>query len=196
MEGGRGFPVARGKVIFYTGCMFSGKSLNLIRKVREIGGSFECFKPTLDTRDVDVIASRDSEVGPLPARAIDDIREILGSRADLVVLDEIQFFKLDNFREAIDFLRERGKTILMGGLDRIANGKYWEIYPIALGLSDEVVNLTALCDVCGGKATYTRKLAGSDADIDIEGEGVVFVPVCEQCFRSNRRPAKNSPGAG
>jgi thymidine kinase len=188
--------MARGSVTFYTGCMFSGKSSSLIGRVREIGRHFECFKPTVDTRDVGFIVSRDKGVKPLAAKSIDDIREAAGSTADVIVFDEVQFFRPEDFEETISSLKEKGKIVLLGGLDRIANGKYWEIYPLALKVADKVINLTALCSICGEKATYTKKLVGSNADIEIEGEEAVFAPVCEKCFKSGQKFSENSSGIG
>jgi thymidine kinase len=169
--------------------MFSGKSLSLIKKTKDLGGSFECFKPNIDKRNSNFIASR-GYAERLAANSIDNIEEIANTKADVVVIDEAQFFNSDGFGDVINFLRDQGKTVLIGGLDRIANGKYWNIYPIIVELADEVVRLSAQCNICGGEATYTKKLKGSDEDIQMEGEEVVFIPVCEECFRTNRTPDK------
>jgi thymidine kinase len=172
--------------------MFSGKSLNLIRKTRELGGSFECFKPTIDTRSGNFIFSRDA-IGRLPARSIDDVREAIDSSADVVVFDEVQFFKSEGFEDTINFLRDRNKIILMGGLDRIANGLHWDIYPIIMKLADEVINLTARCNICGEEATYTKRVGDNDAIVQIEGEegAATFFPVCERCFRIDINPSES-----
>ncbi|MDR2777965.1 MAG: hypothetical protein LBB13_00445 [Rickettsiales bacterium] len=171
-----------GKIIFFTGCMFAGKSLSLIEKVQEIGKPFEGFKPLVDTRDGAFIASRNS-TKKLAANMVDDISMAMNSVADVVVFDEIQFFKTEGFEEVIGALKDRGKIVLMSGLDRIANGDYWKIYPIALDLSDEVVYLSAICDLCGKTATFTKRLEGGNEEIQIEGEGVRYIPTCEHCFR-------------
>ncbi|MDR2777559.1 MAG: hypothetical protein LBB24_02205 [Rickettsiales bacterium] len=184
--------MTRGTVTFYTGCMFSGKSLSLIERVKELGKSFECFKPAIDTRSGNFIVSRDASER-LAANSIEDIREAIDSNADVVVFDEAQFFKCVNYKEVINSLRDKCKIELIGGLDRIANGKHWEIYPLILELADEVVNLTARCNICGGVATYTKKLRGSDAEVDIEGEGTVFIPVCASCFGVDDNPSPRKP---
>jgi thymidine kinase len=171
-----------GKVIFFTGCMFSGKSFNLIETVQKIGRSFECFKPMVDTRGGAFIVSRNTG-RKLNARVIEDITAAEKSRADVIVLDEIQFFRTEGFGETINSMKNKGKTVLMAGLDRIANGEYWKIYPIALELADEVVQLTAVCDLCGKMANYTKKILGGSEEIQIEGDGVKYIPTCEYCFR-------------
>jgi thymidine kinase len=163
--------------------MYASKSLSLIKKTLGIGKTYESFKPAVDTRNMDFIVSRGIDE-KLPARRVGNIAEVTKSSAEIIVLDEIQFFKNDGFEEAIIMLKNMGKTILMAGLDRIANGEYWPIYPLALKLSDEVVRLTAVCDICGGVASYTKKLYGSDAIVQIDGvDDVKFIPSCEQCFR-------------
>ncbi|MDR2077604.1 MAG: hypothetical protein LBP39_01400, partial [Rickettsiales bacterium] len=71
----------------------------------------------------------------------------------------------------------------MGGLDRLANGEYWKIYPLALELADELVQLTAICDLCGKTASYTKRISEGDAEIQIEGGDVKYIPTCDYCFR-------------
>lgn len=169
------------KIILFTGCMFSGKSLNLINKTFQLNENYECFKPNIDNRDGDFIVSRDSDT-KLPAKRIKNLSEILNSKAKVIVLDEIQFFDQNDFEKAILELKKSNKTILMSGLDRIANGEFWDTYKVAEKLADEIVRLTAICDECGGVATYTKKISGTNSDIEIEGGDVKYIPVCEKCF--------------
>ena len=161
----------RSKVILFTGCMFSGKSLNLINKTLQLNKSYECFKPNIDSRDGDFVVSRDSDV-KLPAKRIKNLAEILDSKAEIIVLDEIQFFDQDSFEKTILDLKNTDKIVLMSGLDRIANGEFWDTYKVAEKLADEVIKLNAVCDECGGVASYTKKVSGSNVAIEIESENV------------------------
>lgn len=171
-----------GKIIFFTGCMYSGKSSNLLRKLVEFGESYECFKPAIDTRDGDFIVSRDESALKVLAKRIANIEEVLKSKAKIIALDEIQFFTGENFTETMEKLKNNGKIVLLGGLDRIATGEFWDIYPLAEKLADEVIKLTAICDVCGAVASYSKKISGSSAAVEIEGSDVKYIPVCERCF--------------
>lgn len=172
----------RSRVILFTGCMFSGKSLNLINKTLQLNESYECFKPDIDSRDGDFIVSRDSDI-KLPARRIKNLSEILNSKAKIVVMDEIQFFNRDSFEKTILDLKQMNKIVLMSGLDRIASGEFWDTYKVAEKLADEVIRLNAICDECGGVASYTKKISGADVDIEIESENVRYIAVCEKCFK-------------
>ena len=172
----------RSEMILFTGCMFSGKSLNLINKTLQLNKSYECFKPDIDSRDGDFIVSRDSDI-KLPAKRIKDLAEILNSEAKVIVMDEIQFFNPDDFEKTILDLKKADKIVLMSGLDRIASGEFWDTYKVAEKLADEVIRLNAVCDECGGVASYTKKISGADVAIEIESENVKYIPVCEKCFR-------------
>ncbi len=172
----------RSRVILFTGCMFSGKSLNLINRTLQLNESYECFKPDIDSRDGDFIVSRDSSI-KLPARRIKNLSEILDSKAKVIVMDEIQFFDRDDFEKTILSLKKNNKIVLMSGLDRIASGEFWDTYKVAEELADEVIKLNAICDECGGVASYTKKISGADVAIEIESENVKYIPVCEKCFK-------------
>ena len=172
------------KTILFTGCMFSGKSLNLINATLDLKKSYQCFKPDIDNRDGDFIVSRDLEI-KLPAKRTKNLFEVLNSKSKAIIFDEIQFFDENDFEEIILKLKKMNKTILMSGLDRIATGKFWETYKVAEKLADEIIKLTAVCDECGGIATYTKKISGTNSEIEIEGDGVKYIPVCEKCFYKN-----------
>lgn len=173
-----------GQIILFTGCMYSGKSLNLIKKTLELEKSYECFKPSIDIRNGDFIVSRDATNMKLPAKRIENLEEVLESKAEIIVLDEIQFFNEENFASIIKKLKKKNRVVLMSGLDRIASGEFWKIYPIAESLADEVIKLTATCELCGGVATYSKKISGTNSDVEIENGDVKYIPVCEKCFRS------------
>lgn len=173
-----------GQITLFTGCMYSGKSLNLIKKTLELEKSYECFKPSIDIRNGDFIVSRDITNMKLPAKRINNLEEILESKAEIIVLDEIQFFSEENFTSVIKKLKKNNKIVLMSGLDRIANGEFWKIYLIAESLADKVIKLTAKCDLCGNIATYSKKISGTSSDVEIENGNVKYIPVCEKCFKS------------
>ena len=118
------------KTILFTGCMFSGKSLNLINATLDLKESYQCFKPDIDNRDGDFIVSRDLEI-KLPAKRTKNLFEVLNSKSKAIIFDEIQFFDENDFEEIILKLKKMNKTILMSGLDRIATGKFWETYKVA-----------------------------------------------------------------
>ena len=121
----------------------------------------------------------------MPAKRTKNLFEVLNSKSKAIIFDEIQFFDENDFEEIILKLKKMNKTILMSGLDRIATGKFWETYKVAEKLADEIIKLTAICDECGGIATYTKKISGTNSEIEIEGNRVKYIPVCEKCFYKN-----------
>jgi thymidine kinase len=165
--------------------MFAGKSQHLMDKLEELEKSFICYKPAVDTRDGDFIVSRNGN-RKLPAKKIAHMKAAINCEAEVIVLDEIQFFDNVDVAETLTTWRTRGKIVLLGGLDRLANGQYWKIYPLVESMADEIIHLKAVCDLCGGSATYTKKILGpntTDREMQIEGEdGVHYIPVCAKCF--------------
>jgi thymidine kinase len=164
--------MASGWIHVITGCMFSGKTDELLRHLRraEIAGRrILLIRPAVDDRTPSgTVASRSGVA--FAARSVPDssgIPAIVSSeRASLVAIDEAQFFD-DGLPEICELLAAEGRSVLVSGLDQDFLGRPFNSMPILLALADQVTKLTAICTVCGEDATRTQRMvAGRPAAKD------------------------------
>ena len=146
-----------------TGCMFSGKTDELLRHLRraEIAGRrIVLIRPAVDDRTpTGTVASR-SGVN-FSARSVSDSSGIpaivSGERASLVAIDEAQFFDA-GLPDICELLAAEGRSVLVSGLDQDFLGRPFNAMPTLLALADQVSKLTAICTVCGEDATRTQRM--------------------------------------
>jgi len=164
--------MASGWIHVITGCMFSGKTDELLRHLRraEIAGRrIVLIRPAVDDRTpIGTVASRSGVA--FAARSVQGssgIPAIVSSeRASLVAIDEAQFFD-DGLPEICELLAAEGRSVLVSGLDQDFLGRPFNSMPILLALADQVTKLTAICTVCGEDATRTQRMvAGRPAAKD------------------------------
>jgi thymidine kinase len=164
--------MASGWIHVITGCMFSGKTDELLRHLRraEIAGRrIVLIRPALDDRTPQgTVASRSGVA--FAARAVPDssaIPAIVSSeRASLVAIDEAQFFDA-GLPGICELLAAEGRSVLVSGLDQDFLGRPFNTMPTLLALADQVSKLTAICTVCGEDATRTQRMvAGRPAAED------------------------------
>jgi thymidine kinase len=152
---------ANGWVHVIAGCMFCGKTdemLRLLRRFSIAGRRVLLVKPRLDTRtDRVTVVSRSG--AQHQAVTVDDSAEIEAAAedADIVAIEEGQFFD-DRLPEVIERLASTGKQVIVTGLDRDFRGVPFGSMPRLLALADQVTKLTAICMVCGEPATRTQRL--------------------------------------
>jgi thymidine kinase len=154
-----------GWIHLITGCMFSGKTdemLRLIRRAEIAGRRVLLVRPAMDDRtEAGSVESRSGVT--YRARAVADSREIppivTGERASVVAIDEAQFFD-DGLPAIAELLAAEGRSVLISGLDQDFLGRPFNSMPTLLALADEVTKLTAICTVCGAEATRTQRLVG------------------------------------
>ena len=143
------------------GCMFCGKTdemLRLLRRFAIAGRQVILIKPRLDTRSNETTVVSRSGANHL-AVSVGDSREIeaVVDDADIVAIEEGQFFD-DGLPEVVERLADRGKQVLVTGLDRDFRGIPFGPMPRLMALADQVTKLTAICMVCGDQATRTQRL--------------------------------------
>ncbi|MFV2063956.1 MAG: thymidine kinase [Chloroflexota bacterium] len=154
-----------GWIHLITGCMFSGKTdemLRLIRRAEIAGRRVVLVRPAMDDRtEAGSVESR-SGVG-YKARAVRDSNEIppmvSAERASVVAIDEAQFFD-DGLPEVAELLAAEGRSVLISGLDQDFLGRPFNSMPTLLALADQVSKLSAICTVCGADATRTQRMVG------------------------------------
>ncbi len=152
------------------GCMFCGKTdemLRLLRRFGIAGRSVILLKPQLDTRS-DHITVLSRSGAQHEAISVDDsskIEAIVGD-ADIVAIEEGQFFD-ERLPEVVERLANMGKQVVVTGLDRDFRGVPFGTMPRLMALADQVTKLTAICMVCGEPATRTQRLIdGAPAPAD------------------------------
>ena len=152
---------ANGWVHVIAGCMFCGKTdemLRLLRRFSIAGRRVMLVKTRLDTRtDRVTVVSRSG--AQHQAVTVDDSAEIEAAAedADIVAIEEGQFFD-DRLPEVVERLASVGKQVIVTGLDRDFRGVPFGAMPRLLALADQVTKLTAICMVCGEPATRTQRL--------------------------------------
>lgn len=147
---------------FICGSMFSGKSEELIRRIKRAGyakQNVQVFKPVIDERysGIAVVSHNGNQT---EAEAVKDSSEILqkvNNDTDVVAIDEIQFFD-DNIIQVCDELSNKGIRVICAGLDQDFRGEPFGPSPIILAKAEFVTKLQAICVNCGSPASRTQRL--------------------------------------
>lgn len=166
------------------GCMFSGKSEELIRRLRRAliaRQKVAIFKPKIDNRySKDHIVSH-SEL-KIPSQVVNDASEILeGSLESHVVgIDEAQFFD-SNLVEVCIKLANMGKRVIVAGLDMDYRGIPFEPMPELLAIAEYITKTQAICVVCGNPATFTQRTV-DDPERVVVGAQNIYEARCRNCF--------------
>lgn len=166
------------------GCMFSGKTEELIRRLKRAkiaSMKVEVFKPRVDTRyDEQAIVSHDTST--LLAIPVDHSSKLLRLGEDIAVigLDEAQFFD-DQLPAVCQELALRGVRVIAAGLDMDYRGVPFGIMPEMLAIAEYVTKVHAICVHCGNLATHSYRLAEGDS-IVLLGEKEQYEPRCRSCY--------------
>ena len=179
-------PPASGWVEVITGSMFSGKSEELIRRVRRAQiarQKVQIFKPRLDDRYTgDHIVSH-SEM-KMPSQVVCSAREILDrvqEGTEVVGIDEGQFFDL-SLVEVVNTLADRGLRVIVAGLDQDYLGRPFEPMPQLLAVAEYVDKTLAICMRCGAPANRSQRLV-SATDRVMVGGAEHYEARCRRCFQ-------------
>jgi len=162
----------KGRLEVITGPMYSGKTSELIRRVKraEIAGqNVEAFKPSLDDRyEEDFIGSHNGE--SIKATVVDSSNEIKpGKEVDVVVVDEANFFD-PRLVADLQALAYHGHRVIAAGTDQTFRGEPFPPVHSLMAVADQVDKLQAVCQVCGNSASANQRLKedGSPASVDEE----------------------------
>ena len=170
------------------GPMFSGKSEELIRRLRraEIARQrVQIFKPIIDQRyATDQIVSHDD--GRIHAVAVNNAAEVeakLDLRTEVIGIDEAQFLG-DAMVEFVVRLADMGKRVVIAGLDTDYLGRPFHPIPELLAIADEITKTLAIRMQCGNPAKHTQRLIGSE-DLIVVGAAGMYEARCRRCFEPN-----------
>jgi thymidine kinase len=167
------------------GCMFSGKTEELIRRLRRAQIAKQkviVFKPKIDTRySPEHIVSHSEQF--LNAKVIEDASEILNLAGDsqVVGIDEGQFFKA-NIVEVCNQLADQGKRIIVAGLDQDYKGNPFEPMPQLLAIAEYITKTLAICVVCGNPADRTQR-KGEQHERVVVGAKDLYEARCRYCHK-------------
>lgn len=151
-----------GLIEVVTGSMFSGKTDELIRRLRRATiarQKVQVFKPIIDNRyHVDKVTSHaGTAFNALPIRCSDELMSHLDSETSVIGIDEAQFFD-QNIVAVAQELADQGKRVIVAGLDTDFRGEPFGCMPTFLAIAERVDKLQAICMVCGESACRTQRL--------------------------------------
>lgn len=176
-------PRETGWIEVIAGCMFSGKTEELIRRLRRAKIAKQkvvIFKPNIDTRySTNSIVSHSEQ--SLPSILIKDVKEILDlvEDAQVIGIDEAQFFSSD-LVNVCNQLADDGKRVIVAGLDMDYRGVPFEPMPQILSVAEYITKPLAICVECGNPADRTQRKTAS-AERVVVGAADVYEARCRKC---------------
>ncbi|MFA5819297.1 MAG: thymidine kinase [Bacteroidales bacterium] len=176
----------RGSIEVITGSMFSGKTEELIRRLRRAqfaGLKVEIFKPSLDKRysETRVVSHDDKSIISTPVDNPSAILLLAGD-VDVAGIDEAQFFD-SSIVEVCNKLADDGIRVLIAGLDMDFMGKPFGPMPALLAIAEYVTKVHAICMRCGNLAQYSFRKS-EEAQIVLLGEKNLYEPLCRNCYNA------------
>lgn len=179
------------------GSMFSGKSEELIRRVRRAtygNLSVRVFKPAIDNRydDKSVVSHNGSSTVARPVTRSEEILAHMNSNLDIIGIDEVQFFD-ENIVTVVEELAGHGIHVIIAGLDTDFRGEPFGQMPALMALSESVTKLNAICPICGSQASRTQRLingkpASYDDPIILVGASESYEPRCRHHHEVPNKP--------
>lgn len=174
----------RGSIELITGSMFSGKTEELIRRLRRAqfaGLKVEIFKPSLDKRysETKVVSHDETSINSTPVDNATSIL-LLAAGCDVIGIDEAQFFD-SSIIDVCNRLADSGLRIVVAGLDMDYTGKPFGPMPDLLSIAEYVTKVHAICTRCGNLAQYSFRKS-SEAQQVVLGEMDKYEPLCRRCY--------------
>ena len=174
-----------GRIEVVCGSMFSGKTEELIRRMKRAKFArqkVEIFKPAIDTRysEEDVVSHDQHSIPSTPIDSSSSIL-LLSSDIDVVGIDEAQFLD-DRLPEVCNELANRGVRVIVAGLDMDFKGVPFGPMPALCAIADEVTKVHAICVRCGNLAYVSHRLVDNDKRV-LLGETNEYEPLCRECYK-------------
>lgn len=174
----------RGSIEVICGSMFSGKTEELIRRLRRAQFAkqkVEIFKPIIDTRysDNEVVSHDKNAIRSTPVEFSGNIL-LLAGEADVIGIDEAQFFDEGLVNVCIE-LANQGTRVIVAGLDMDFRGVPFGPMPALCAVAEEVYKVHAICVRCGALAYISHRLVNNDKRV-LLGETTEYEPVCRNCY--------------
>ncbi len=169
-----------------TGSMFSGKTEELIRRMKRAKIAQQktmIFKPKIDTRysEEKVVSHDAQEIDSTPVNKPEDIL-YLAEKYEVIGIDEAQFFG-NILVEVCNRLADKGIRVIVAGLDMDFAGKPFGPMPRLLAIAEYVTKVHAICMKCGNLAQYSRRLSDNE-QLFLLGEKDIYEPLCRSCYNA------------
>ncbi len=178
----------QGSIEVICGSMFSGKTEELIRRLKRAQFAkqkVEIFKPAIDTRyDAEGVVSHD--MNSIPCTPVENSGNILlfSSDIDVIGIDEAQFFD-NGIIEACNKLANQGIRVIVAGLDMDFKGNPFGPMPALCAIAENVTKVHAICMECGQLANYSHRLIKNDKLV-LLGEKEEYQPLCRTCYNRHK----------
>ncbi len=173
-----------GRIEVICGSMFSGKTEELLRRLRRAKiarQKVEIFKPAIDTRysQVEVVSHDRNAILSTPVEHSSNIL-LLSSEVEVVGIDEAQFFD-EGLIDVCQQLADQGMRVIIAGLDMDFKRVPFGPIPGLCAIADDVIKVHAICLSCGNLASYSHRLVKNDKQIML-GETEEYQPLCRKCY--------------
>jgi thymidine kinase len=174
----------QGWIEVITGSMFSGKTEELIRRLKRAKiarQKVEIFKPRIEVRysEVEVVSHDENSIQSTPVDSAANI-VLLASGVEVVGIDEAQFFD-DGLIDVCNQLANSGTRVIVAGLDMDFRGVPFGPMPKLLSIAEYVTKVHAICVKCGSLAQFTHRISDEEKLI-LLGETDLYEPLCRGCF--------------
>ena len=174
----------RGTIEVITGSMFSGKTEELIRRLRRArfaGLRVEIFKPTVDNRysGTMIVSHDDKSIMSTPVENAASIL-LLADNVDVVGIDEAQFFDA-SVVEVSKKLADSGVRVVVAGLDMDFMGNPFGPMPALLAIAEYITKVHAICMRCGSLAQFSHRKS-EESQVVVLGEKDKYEPLCRECY--------------
>jgi thymidine kinase len=174
-----------GSIEVIAGSMFSGKTEELIRRLKRAKiarQSVEIFKPEIDVRysKTDVVSHDENSIQSTPVSNSANIL-LLSGNVDVIGIDEAQFFD-KGLVEVVTKLANMGIRVIVAGLDMDFKGEPFGPIPELMAIADDVDKVHAICVRCGNIAQFSHRLTENE-QVVLLGEKNTYEPICRGCFR-------------
>ncbi len=186
-----------GYVEVISGCMFAGKTEELIRRINVLSFAKQnilVFKPSIDDRysSQKIVSHAGSSVDSIVVKESKDILDHVKEDTDVVAIDEVQFFD-DDIIKVTEYLAQEGKRVMVAGLDTDFRGEPFGVMPKLITTAEFVTKLTAVCTKCGAPATRTQRLvnkkpASYHDPIIMVGASESYEARCRHCHEVIDKP--------
>lgn len=186
-----------GYVEVISGCMFAGKTEELIRRIKVLEFAKKnvlVFKPSIDNRysDTKVVSHAGSSTESIVVTDARSILDFVKEDTDVIAIDEVQFFD-DEILLVVDHLARLGKRVMAAGLDTDFRAEPFGVMPQLITQAEFVTKLTAVCTKCGAPATRTQRIVNGKparyADpIIMVGASESYEARCRHCHEMVDRP--------
>lgn len=179
----------RGSIEVICGSMFSGKTEELMRRLRRAkfaAQRIEIFKPKIDTRydEVEVVSHDRNSIMSTPVDHSSSIA-LMVDEIDVVGIDEAQFFD-EGLVDVVQTLADRGVRVIIAGLDMDFRRQPFGPMSALCAIADSVDKIHAICVECGRLANYSYRLIEGDAQV-LLGETSEYAPLCRSCYNRHQR---------